>query len=277
MKKIAKLAGILLLLGGCNISEDSSKEKNTAEADSLATRNPDISVNDLDNILESIPSPIEFSSLIQNSGAKYTAANLNNTSNIDRYNSQYNKALNLGIYGADLGYINLYEKTYSAIDYLNAVYQLANDLNIGDFFDFATLQRLATNNKNLDSIVYITTVNFEKMHHQLKKNNNSHISVLILVGGWIEGIYLTTQSIQTATDPQDELMLTVYDEKIVLDDLMKLVDMHKNSPNFDKLSMGLSNLKKVYESIVIEKEKISPEQFNGLAKEIKSIRSELIG
>src|ERR1017187_3349586 len=123
MKNLIVILGIVLVFAGCK-SSDSSKEQNPVAPpakDSVSNLKSSLSDDELNNIIESIPSPIEFSSLIQNSGAKYKEALLNNTENEKKYNSQYSKALNLGIYGADLGYVNMYEKTYSAIDYLNTV------------------------------------------------------------------------------------------------------------------------------------------------------------
>lgn len=282
MKKTITILALGLLMGACHSSEPSKEqETTTVNADTLASSKPDLSDKELNNIIESLPSPLEFSSLIQYSGAKYKESLLNGTDNRTRYNSQFTKAINLGIYGADLGYINIYNKTYSAIEYLNTVYALATDLNIGDFFDFNTLKRLAKNNKDLDSIVYITTRGFESMHKQLRKTNNSQISTLILAGGWIEGMYLTTGIIQSGESPNSkDLMFTVYDEHIVLDDIVTLLNAFKSQPNFDKIIIDFTNLKELYAGIASantgKNTSITPEQFEKLAKEIKSIRAKLI-
>jgi len=283
MKKIIVMLGIISIIAGCN-SSDSAKQQiatETSGKDSLINIKSSLSDNELDHIIESIPSPLEFSSLIQFSGAAYQQSLLNNTDNRSKYNSQFNKSVNLGIYGADLGYINIYGKTYSAMEYLNSVYQLASDLNIGNYFDFNTLKRLATNNKNLDSVVYITTKGFEKMHYQLKKSHNSQISILILAGGWVESVYLTTGIIQSGSSPKaKDLMFTIYDEKIVLEDILKLTTSYKGNPNFDKLIADLEKLKAIYAAITTTNSasnaSLSQEQFNEIAKEVKAIRTKLI-
>lgn len=273
MKKLTILFGTILVFAGCNSSEPS---KENSENEIPVKLKVTLSDSALNSIIETIPSPLELASLIQYSGANYTESFLNKTENLGKYNSQFSQALNLGIYGADLGYINLYEKTFSAMDYLNTVYQLATDLNVGDFFDFNTLKRLATNNKNLDSVIYITTAGFEKMHTQLKKTNESQISILILAGGWIEGVYLTTEIAQTASsDKANELMLTIYDEHIVLEDILKLVDAYKENPNFNMLSSELTRLQKTYDDVSRAYE-FNEDQFKILAKEIKTVRNKLI-
>ena len=276
MKNLTFIFGILLVISGCDSPSDTAQSINTS-TDSIVNTKPTLSDAELKGIMESIPSPLELSSLIQNSGARYTESYLNKTENLNKYNSQFSKALSLGIYGADLGYINLYNKTYSAMSYLNSVYQLATDLKIGDYFDFNTLKRLAVNNKNLDSIVYITTSDFEKMHKQLKQENNSQLSALILIGGWAEGVYLTTEIIQSSDSPQtNELMLTVKDEGLVVDELIKLADAYKNHSGFTDLVADLNTVKKAFDNTNTNDTTITKAQFNPLAKEIIALRNKLI-
>jgi len=280
MKKTIVILGIVFLVFGCK-STDSQKEVSTADADSAVSVTSSLSENELHTIMESIPSPLELSSLILNSGAPYSESILNNNENLSKYNSEFSKAVNLGIFGADLGYVNLYEKTFSSMDYLNSVYKLSTDLNVGEFFDFNTLKRLATNNQNLDSIVYITTSGFEKMQRHLKKMNNTQIGVLMIVGGWIEGLYLTTEIIQIAKPSQaNELKLTVYDEHIVLTDILKLTEAFKSNPNFNDLNTSLNTLNNVYSSIPDsangQNATAKDKHFNELVAQIKSIRNKLI-
>ncbi len=283
MRKLTLFFGAALFIWGCN-SDQTSKEQNAEvviSEDSLAKLNSQSPDAEFDKVFESIPSPLEFTSLIKNTGAKYSETFLNKSENASKYNSQYSKAINLGIYGADLGYINLYQKTFSTMGHLNTVFQLATDLNIGEYFDFNTLKRLATNNKNVDSLVFITTKGFERMHHQLKKTSNSQVSVLIMTGGWIEGLHLTTEIIKLNKNAQvKELMLTVYDEHIVLDDLLILLNRFKSDPNIANLIVSLEKLKTTYSKIVALNENkeatISQDQFNELANEIELIREKLI-
>src|SRR5690606_14108032 len=103
-----------------------------------------------------IPSPVEMSALLRAIGVEFQGDILNHTANADKYTTVYKQAINLGIYGADLGYINMYEKTGSSLNYLNAVKTVADQIKVGQFFDFTTLKRLSNNKKNVDSLTYIT-------------------------------------------------------------------------------------------------------------------------
>ena len=105
--------------------------------------------------------------MLKDAGTQYDYSLLNEPANSSNYNSNFNKAINLGIYGTDLGYANIYEENQDAIQYLNSIKGLANDLSIGQFFDFTTIARLATNSKNLDSLLLITTQNFNSINSYL--------------------------------------------------------------------------------------------------------------
>src|SRR6187401_1869103 len=119
-------------------------------------------------ILDQIPSPLEISVLLKHSGSKYDLSVLNDSDNLSKYNSNFKKALNLGVYGTDLGYTNIYEKNQDGIDYIRSIKSLADDLNIGQFFDVQTIGKLAANSKNLDSLVLLTTLNFNHINHYLQ-------------------------------------------------------------------------------------------------------------
>ena len=131
--------------------------------------------------------------MLKQSGSKYKNSILNSPDNLSKYNSNYKKALNMGIYGADLGYTNIYGQNMDGVQYLSAIKSLADDLNIGQFFDIATIAKLAANSNNLDSLLLVTTQNFNAINHYLQTENRSNLSILLLVGGWIEAMEIMCQ------------------------------------------------------------------------------------
>jgi hypothetical protein len=276
MKSRKAIALLFLLVAACKSPEPKTEENTSIEVPKTESSLSDLK---LANIIEAIPSPLELSTLIQYSGAQYNATVLNNPDYVSRYNSQFSKAINLGIYGADLGYINIYHKTYSAIEYLNIVYGLASDLQIGAYFDFNTLKRLAKNNERLDSVVYITTKGFERMHKQLKKTKNSHISTLMIAGGWIEEMYIATGIINSAPAKYKELISTVFEEQLILDDILSLLNSYNKNPNFEKLIADFTHLKKVFAGISEDNAKshtsLTLEQFAIVTKEVQKLRTTL--
>ena len=50
---------------------------------------------------------MEITMLIKEGGAVYDKQELNDHNNVSNYTTNFKKALNLGVYGTDLGYANI--------------------------------------------------------------------------------------------------------------------------------------------------------------------------
>lgn len=249
------------------------------------------------SVMRSIPSPLELTALVKSSGTAYNSESLNNTDFINNYTTPASKALNLGVYGADLGYINLYEKTAASIQYLGSVRSLASDLQLGQFFDFETLKRISRNNDKLDSIIFISTNSFEKMNDFLSKQKRTNISVLMLLGGWIESLHLTC-AVASETKNK-EIMDKVGEQKVTMDQLSILLQLFKNDQAWISINKQFADLKNEYDKVKITYEykepvmkevngqlvfednssskiEITPEQFDAIAQSVSKIRNSFI-
>jgi len=247
-------AGLLLsilLLSACGSGKKTDEKAFLEGLDSAQSAGPTISEEVIQGILETIPSPLEISVLLKESGKKYNASYLNSPDNISKYNTNYKKALNLGVYGTDLGYTNIYEQNQDGIKYIASIKELANGLNIGQFFDMETIGRLATNSKNLDSLLLITTQNFNTINHYLQTQNRANLSVLLLTGGWIEALHIIC-AVSEANPENRELQETIGEQKIILENIMLLVSFYKDSDqNMASLLTDLEALKAIYDAVNI--------------------------
>lgn len=245
------IAGLIVaIITACGSSKKTDEQAFLEGLDSAAVEGPPISEEVISSILESIPQPLEISMLLKESGKKYDVSFLNSPDYTSKYNSNYKRALNLGIYGADLGYTNIYEQNQDGVKYMGAIKELADGLNIGRFFDIETIGRLATNSKNLDSLLLITTQNFNQINHYLQTQNRSNLSVLLLTGGWLEALHITTQVASTSSS--QELRETIGTQKIILENIMLLLSFYKDKdPGMASLLEDFEELKKAYEKVNI--------------------------
>lgn len=247
MKKLLILAVAVAFLGcGGKKTDDQAFQ---AEMDS-AKNVPKIDEELVNGILQQIPSPLEISSILKESGSKYEAGILNSDNNLPKYNNNFSKALNLGVFGTDLGYTNIYEQSKDGIKFLAAIKSLANDLNIGQFFDIETIGRLASNSKNLDSLLLITTQNFNDINTYLQNQSRSQISVLLLTGGWVEAMQIVCQ-VAVKNPANKELAEKIGEQQIILEQLVLIFDLFKDDPNMASLLKDLNDLKTAYAGIEI--------------------------
>ena len=209
-----------------------------------------IDENAINEILESFSSPVEMAALIEDLGAPFSKRYLASPEVASDYDTNFKKAIGLGVLSADLGYLNVYAKTGEIVNYLSVIKRLADELNIGQFFDFQTLKRLATNNDNMDSLMFLSTNSFRQMDEHLRKNNRSNLSALVVTGVWMEGLYLATQIAKD--DPSKALRDRIGEQKMILTDLFRILEVYQGQDkNFEQLVQDFEEMNEVYEPVLI--------------------------
>lgn len=254
---------MLSVVVACNEAPESTEQENDMDAmmsQEEESATDGVSEEMLSEIIQGIPSPVEIVALIKGSGAEYSEDFLNPTDNLEKYTTNYQHAFNLGVYGADLGYVNVYEKTMSALGYLNAVKSMADEIRVGQFFDFETLKRLSSNKENMDSLLNITTSNFNKMDNYLREQGRSNLSVLSVAGAWLEGLYITAHVADESKNA--EIIERLGEQKIPLADLVLLLSQYQNDEYMSKVHGEFQKLSVAFEAVeyqVTEAEPITKE------------------
>lgn len=241
---------LTVLLFACTQKNGVNEEAFEQSLDSLSAPETMINEEVVHALLEQIPSPLEISMLLRKSNTPYSATILNSPLNISRYNTNYKKALNLGVYGADLGYATIYEENAESLRYLSSIKALADDLNIGQFFDIATIGKLAANSGNLDSLLLMTTQNFNAINSYLRNQNRSNLSMLFLIGGWVEAMEImcdvTSRNLQNR-----ELVEAIGEQKIILEQMILILSLFQSDPGIAPLIRDFEQLKMVFDRIEI--------------------------
>ena len=248
--RILAVGVIASILVACGSGKKPDEQSFLNSIDSVKNQGPTLDEVTIGNILQQIPSPLEISVLLKESGTKYNASTLNSTDNLPKYNSNFKRALNLGVYGTDLGYTNIYEQNQDGIKYLSSIKSLADGLNIGQFFDIETIGRLATNSKNLDSLLLITTQNFNNINHYLQTQSRANLSVLLLTGGWLEAMQITCQ-VASNNPKNKELKEKIGEQKIILEQIILLLRFYKQDENMASLLKDMEALQATFNKINI--------------------------
>jgi hypothetical protein len=227
-------------------------------------------------MISSVPNPVEMSSLLQKSGVIYSQGLLNPSNNINNYNTNLKRALNLGVYGTDLVYMNIYDRTISTLRYLSNVRDLAASLRVEQFFDYETLNRLSENSRNIDSVLYITNSGFDNMSRYLISQGRGNLAVLISYGTWIESLYIATH-VQTVPPNRETINIRIGEQKKVLDNIILLLNTYRQDPNFVEITEDLMRLKKEFDKVTISYIYREPtiEEIDGMVVLVDNSRSEV--
>ncbi len=295
IKKSQVLTIILVtaLFFGCGGGKN-SEEVNVDESE----LNQDIQdlKNDLNNtkkIFYSLPSPLESAMLLKTAGATYNEELLNPVSNASKYTTNKKMALNLGIYTTDLSFASLFDQTQTTIEYMNAAKEIADRLGILDVFTDSTLKKLEENVNNRDVIMDIISETFMNSSSYLKENNRAAISSVVLIGGWIEGLYISAKLVEQTNFHNNKLVDRIADQKYSLDIVIKMIEKYSYHEDVAELLATMKEVQTIYDKIDIVTTKpipvkdeatnittlkststvsMSPEVFNELINKIKTIR-----
>lgn len=201
------------------------------------------------NVFNSIPGPSELTRLVEDAGLDYDGAMLNNPDDINKYVSDNFKALNLGVYGADMAYANIYQQSQESMLFLRCVNSLCKNLGIAGVFDEKTVDRLEANKDNKDSLLTIINKSFLQADEFLRENQRPHTSSLMVAGGWIEGLYL---SAKVGTGSKNKKFIKKMSEQTQsLADLINLVETAGVGGDGTFVLDGLKDLKTTYEKIPV--------------------------
>lgn len=251
-----KICLILLLITAvfCSTCRNSAKKSSQfvfPVADSVPVGEAEkLSSEAIAEISKNISSPVEIANLLQTMAVPFSPDYLASSVNPNQKATAFDKALTLGILGADLGYLNMYEKTGSSLDMLSSIKKLAEGIRVGQYFDFETIKRLSLNKSNLDSLLFLSIDSYNKIDKYLRDDERGQLSALMIIGVWIEGQYLATQVVKEYPDPM--LRDRIGEQKIILNDLIMLASPYcTRDSEFNGLCKDLHEIKQVYRNVKI--------------------------
>lgn len=255
------LAAAALVAGmtGCTSSNNNElADLSSQDADSAVV----VSAEVMGDMIQNISSPVEMANQIKNTGIQFNQSTIHAAGMESNYETSFKRALNLGIYSADLGYINTFGKNLVVVDYLSSIKRLADGIGVGQFLDFQLLSRMAKDNTNLDSLKQISVTSFNNIDKYLRDQRRSNVSTAIVVGTWVEGIHITSSVIQQTND--EGLINRLGEQKSIVDILEIVVRTYASSDSeFKTLSNKVTELKKIYENV-----KITTEMGEPITKEV---------
>ena len=235
------LIAFLFGFSSCASSSDENNSKETVEV--VDEKLVEESTND--NMFYQVPTPNELFAVLKNSDAPFNKEILNDVSNSGNYLTKYSKALNFGVYTADLAYVTSQGSLEHAASLFEAVKNLSKDLEIENAIDKIIFERLkkSLDNSNLDSLFYLSNETYYSAFSYLKENNRQDILGLIAVGGWIEGLNIILNL--EPYSQNSEICQVIADQKLTLENLLIFVSDIENDKFLDLLN-DFSKVEEIY-------------------------------
>ncbi len=251
----AALLLIAVIIAGCGSDKKTGSKEITLDETELGAGLLD-DINSAKQIFYSLPSPLETAMLIKSAGATYNEELLNPVENTSNYTTNRSMALNLGIYTTDLSFASLFDQTQTSIQYMNAAKQMADGLGILDAIDNNTIERLEENINNRDVIMDIISETFMSSSSFLTENERPALASIVLVGGWVEGLYIASSMVGDDPIDDNKLVGRIVDQKLSFGIVLKLLDDNKDNPDVETLMDDIYDLKATFDKITITTTKI---------------------
>ena len=247
-----------MILTGCNLGKKSEGEgSGDFEASGTLDTETQEQLNTAKRIFYALPSPLETAMLIKNAGAAYNEELMNPVSNSSKYITSKSKALNLGIYSTDLSYASLFDQSQATLDYVGAAKEMADGLNILDAINEETVTQLEEQINNRDAIIDIISETLMNSSAFLKENDLEGTASVVLVGGWIEGLYIATNLVNENDLEDNKLVERIVDQKLSLDIIVNLLESSPEDADAQAVLEDVKALKTIFDKITIDQGEVT--------------------
>jgi hypothetical protein len=292
--------GAALVFGACGETEVADTDVTTDLLEDTVANDNDIVELSFDPELEyKVPTPSDLFVALQNSGSEGNFQFLNDPAKAGDYDDKKSKALNFGVYSADLGYASSFGFGPDIVKYIKAVDDLSSELNIQGAMNGALKERLQAHISagTLDSIVSISSDTYYKAYDYLDKNDRGATLRMVVAGGWIEGLYLLTSMVDTY-DENNPLVQEIANQALTVENIMgflndfaeKDLDVQATMEELMDIEMLFMDLEYVeggeettsnQDGVVLlsggERLSITEEQFNDLKAKVADLRNSITG
>ena len=300
-KRIALVLNIVLVfvffLASCAENEVNENEVNDISKGAFTQQSDSSLAEKTIEIFYSEPSPLEMATLMQRTNGSFYKDLLSDTENTERFATSADLALNIGVYGVDLSYSKIFNKNQDALNALSAIKELSSRIGIPDSHAASVFEEIEKNIETNDSLLSIINETYSNADSFLKDNDRRSTATLIIIGGWIEALYIAT-NIYNREENHNDILERIVVQKFSLNTLIQLLSNNQEDKTVKKYLKKLVLLKKIYDKIEInfinkevvdidtlnkvitikgnEALDITNEQLQNISSIIKSLRTEIV-
>jgi len=253
-------------------------------------------INIAQKVFYALPTPIELSMLIKSSGIVYQPDLLNDPANASKYLTSQKMALNFGVYATDLTYAGLFEQSQKVLYYKQAILQLTDGMGLQSAIDPSVMLQLEDNINDKDAVLRIISDMYASCTASLNEDDRYFLTLSMLVGGWIEGMYIAVGATGENQDSvEDRIIQLVIDQKFTFELLWQIITELEDIPDVAALKSDLTELARWFEQIDIHQtpndvtvasdgttsiasssnNNVTPEAFAIIKKQIQTLRQDI--
>lgn len=208
-------------------------------------------VNKSREIYYGLMTPVEVCNIFDRLGVPYNDTIILPPENRNLYMSSFKAAMNLGVYGVDMGYMKLFGVNRQMVSYFTTIQTLSDRLNIPGTLLTGIIKGFNAEMSNPDSVTYLMNDLYGKIDEHLRNENSEGTLGLMLMGGWIESMYLATQLAYDPENPDPQVVGRIAEQKYSLTSLLSFMKNYYNDPMVVYYTKKLKHLSRWFNSFEI--------------------------
>lgn len=227
---IVPFFALALALVSCGDNPEEQKNQELIDGlDSTAAMSDTNNIAQDDEVTYNLPSALQIAYVFKKSGATFIPSLLNKKDNSSKYNtSNYKRAVNFGIYSADLAYCLFNKKYQESKEYLKSCKEMGSYLGLNQAFESDNMaQRFDKNITIEDSVVKIVSNVQLKTDIMFEQNKQKHITVVAFAGAWTESMYIASEVF--AKDKNKKVLASLLEQMLLSETIIKALKNHQSA------------------------------------------------
>jgi hypothetical protein len=195
--------------------------------------------------------PVEICVIFDRLAIPLNNAALNPVSNKELYLSSSKTSINTGIYGVDFGYLKMFGISQEMINYMVTIRDMCNKLGIPDNLILDPIKRVQKDMADMDTITVLMKKSYDDIENHLRQSGRESTAGLMVMGGWIEAMYIATQLVYNPANPDAEVVQKIAEQKYTLNSLLSFMKNYYDDPVVVYFTKKLKYLKRYFDSFDI--------------------------
>jgi hypothetical protein len=156
----------------------------------------------------------------------------------------------LGVYGADLAYIKMFNQKRYFDNYFQVIKYLAEELGIPGSFSEGTYQRIDAKLSDKKAALEQLIDAYRATDDYLRTNDRNTTAAYLITGGWVESLYIAISN--ESQSHTDQLLIRILEQKYTLNYIIALLESIDQTPITINLSSNLKLLRKKLAPVTID-------------------------
>lgn len=169
--------------------------------------------------------------------------------------NEKNQSIGLGIYIADLAFLNFAGSNENIIEYFKNIKELSDKLNIYNLIGDSFFDRVNNNLLKKDSLALIINEMYYHFSEVLESSNRQKTLALISAGAIIETLYLSVMVIENYKD-YTQAVQNIFHQQQLVDSYTSLIGQYSSDDEIKAVQIELVKLKEILDESVLSNKRL---------------------